>query len=59
MSWMFEIYRDPDGHYRWRLLASNRNVVAISGLSYSSAANARRAIEQVRTLASDAVIEQD
>lgn len=59
MSWRFEIQRDPDGHYRWRLLAGNREVVATSGLSYSTAASAQRAIEQLKSLAIDAVIEQD
>jgi uncharacterized protein len=58
MSWTFEIYSDAAGNYRWRLLASNGKVVADSAESYASAARARRAVLQVRTLAASTALER-
>ena len=40
----FEVYRDKAGEYRWRLLASNREVVADSGEGYTRREDAHRAI---------------
>jgi uncharacterized protein len=55
--WKFEIYADIGGNYRWRLKASNGQIVASSGESFSSHANAERAAENVRDNAGGASIE--
>lgn len=54
--WNFEIYRDAGGFYRWRLRSSNGQVVASSGESFASRANAERAAEQVKRSAGAAAI---
>jgi uncharacterized protein YegP (UPF0339 family) len=52
----FEIYGDASGSYRWRLVASNGQIVASSGESFASKANARRAAENVKDNAAKAEI---
>jgi hypothetical protein len=52
----FEIYADSSGNYRWRLRASNGQIVASSGESFSSKANAIRAAENVRDNAGSAEV---
>ena len=52
----FEIYADASGSYRWRLVASNGQIVASSGESFASKANARRAAENVKDNAGKAEI---
>ncbi len=52
----FEIYADAGGHYRWRLVASNGQIIASSGESFASKANATRAAENVRDHAASATI---
>jgi hypothetical protein len=52
----FEIYADASGSYRWRLVASNGQIVASSGESFASKANARRAAESVKANAGKAEI---
>jgi uncharacterized protein YegP (UPF0339 family) len=51
-----EIYQDVGGHYRWRLVSANGQVVASSGESFASKANARRAAENVRDNAGTATV---
>lgn len=48
MAWKFEIYPDKAGAYRWRLVASNGQIVAASGEAFDSKSNAKRAAENVR-----------
>lgn len=50
----FEIYADSGGSYRWRLRSSNGQVIATSGESFASKANAIRAAENIRDNASKA-----
>ena len=50
----FEIYADSGGSYRWRLRATNGQIVATSGESFASKANARSAAENVKARAGDA-----
>lgn len=52
--WKFEIYTDSGGAYRWRLKAANGQVVASSGESFASEANARAAAENVKANAGSA-----
>lgn len=57
--WKFEIYSDVGGSYRWRLLAANGQIVASSGESFASKANAIRAAENVRDNAAEATVEEE
>lgn len=55
MSAKFEIYKDNAGEYRFRLLASNGQVIA-QGEGYSTKANCINGIESIKKNASDADI---
>jgi uncharacterized protein YegP (UPF0339 family) len=50
----FQIYVDPAGKYRWRLLAVNGLTVASSGESFASKYDAKRAAANVKTVAAEA-----
>ena len=58
MAATFELYRDRDGEYRWRLRHSNGNIIADSGEGYSSKANAVNGIESVKENAPAAPIKE-
>ena len=45
----FELYRDAAGEWRWRLVASNENIIADSGEGYRSKQGAKRGIESVKS----------
>ena len=45
-----EVYEDTAGAWRWRLKAGNHRVIATSGESFASAANAKRAGTRVTGL---------
>jgi uncharacterized protein YegP (UPF0339 family) len=53
MEAKFEIYEDAGGEYRFRLKAANGEIVA-QGESYATEAEAREAIDAVRTAAAEA-----
>jgi uncharacterized protein len=53
----FQIYADAGGKYRWRLRDGNGEIVASSGESFDSKSNAKRAAENVKSTAPNAVIE--
>lgn len=53
MAGKFELYQDKAGKYRFRLKASNGQVIA-SGQGYASKKSALAGIESVRTNAPDA-----
>lgn len=55
MAGKFELYTDKSGEYRFRLKASNGEVIAISE-GYSSKAGALSGIESVQRNAPDADI---
>lgn len=55
----FELFQDSAGEWRWRLVASNGNIVADSGEGYSSKQGAKRGIESVKRIASDAPVRTD
>ncbi|WP_262179422.1 HVO_2922 family protein [Haloarcula laminariae] len=52
----FEVYADRAGRYRWRLLHKNGEILGDSGEGYETRAAARRAADEVRTLAPDATV---
>lgn len=53
----FELYRDTAEEWRWRLVATNGNVIADSGEGYATKQGAKRGIESVREAAPEAPIE--
>ena len=58
MAAKFELYRSPNGEYRWRLRATNGQVIATCGEGYSSKAAAQGGIESVKRVAGSAPIEE-
>ena len=57
MSGKFEVYKDKAGKYRFRLKASNGEIVA-TGEAYESKASALNGCEAVQRAAAGAVIEE-
>ncbi|WP_266082016.1 HVO_2922 family protein [Haladaptatus caseinilyticus] len=56
----FELYQDTADEWRWRLVATNGNIIADSGEGYTSKQGAKRGIQSVKKSASNAqVIESD
>ena len=53
----FEVFRDRADEWRWRLVASNGNIIADSGEGYSSKQGAQRGIESVKRNAPEAEVE--
>jgi len=53
----FEVYADRAGRYRWRLLHRNGEILGDSGEGYDTRAAARRAANEVRTVAPDADVD--
>ena len=53
----FELFHDSAGEWRWRLVASNGNIIADSGEGYRSKQGAERGIESVKRSAPDAEVE--
>ncbi len=51
----FEVYKSKSGRYRWRLRASNGEIVA-QGEEYATKDNARNGCDAVRRAANDATI---
>jgi hypothetical protein len=44
---VIELYEDKSGEWRWRLKATNGQIIATSGEGYKSKSNADRAIDTV------------
>lgn len=53
----FELYQDRADEWRWRLVATNGNIIADSGEGYQSKQGAKRGIESVRGAAPKADVE--
>jgi uncharacterized protein YegP (UPF0339 family) len=53
----FELYKSSNGEYRWRLKASNGQVIAPGGEGYSSRAAAQGGIDAVKRVAATAPVE--
>ena len=56
MAGKFELYKDAAGKFRFRLKASNGQIIA-SGEAYESHASALKGIESVRSNASGAALD--
>ncbi|WP_338741143.1 HVO_2922 family protein [Haloplanus salilacus] len=54
----FELFVDAADEWRWRLVASNGNIIADSGEGYSSKQGAKRGIESVKRVAADAAVSE-
>jgi hypothetical protein len=54
----FEQYQDAGKKFRWRLKASNGQVVASSSESYKTAADCEKAIQLIKTAAGKAPVEE-
>ena len=55
---VFELYQDRASEWRWRLVASNGNIIADSAEGYASKQGAKRGIRSVKRNAPDAEIRQ-
>ena len=53
----FEVFRDSADEWRWRLVASNGNIIADSGEGYQSKQGVERGIESVKRSAPDAEVQ--
>ena len=54
----FEVYKDKAGEYRWRLRATNTQILATAGQGYSDKRSCMNAIESVKREVADAPIEE-
>jgi uncharacterized protein YegP (UPF0339 family) len=54
----FEIYKDAKGEFRWRLIASNGQMIANSGEGYKSKDSAKAGIASVKKNAPSAAIKE-
>jgi uncharacterized protein YegP (UPF0339 family) len=45
----FEIYQDAAQEYRWRLKATNGEILATAGQGYKSKADAQKSVERIQT----------
>ena len=54
----FQIYSDAAGRYRWRLKDGDGEKVALSGDSFASRPEARRAAQRVKDTAPDAEVDE-
>jgi hypothetical protein len=57
MAAKFELYKDKSGEIRWRLVASNGQMIANSGEGYKTKESAKNGIESVKKNAPSATIE--
>ena len=53
---MFEVYKDRSGGFRWRLRASNGQIIASSGQGYAAKKSCLDGIESVRRNAATAKV---
>ena len=58
MAAKFELYKDNKGEFRWRLLATNGQVIATGGEGYKSKDAAKNGIESVKKNAPAAPVEE-
>ncbi|MEZ4521921.1 MAG: YegP family protein [Thermomicrobiales bacterium] len=57
MAGKFEVYRDASGEYRWRLKASNGQVIATGGEGYTTKTACMNGIDSVKNNAPAAEID--
>jgi len=53
----FEVFQDNAGEWRWRLVATNGNIIADSGEGYRSKQGVERGIESVKRSAAGADVQ--
>jgi uncharacterized protein YegP (UPF0339 family) len=53
----FEVYRDREGYFRWRLRDPHYHVIATGGQRFGSKPEALHSLYQLKSLAPDAEIE--
>ena len=53
----FEIYKDAKGEFRWRLKATNGQIIGTSGEGYVAKADCKHGIELIQKNAATATIE--
>lgn len=51
----FQVYMDRAGQYRWRLIAGNGEIVAVSE-AYATRYNAKRSAELIKAIAPRAIV---
>jgi uncharacterized protein YegP (UPF0339 family) len=54
----FEVYKDRAGEFRWRLRATNTQILATSGDSYKAKRDCLNAIDSVKRAAANAPVEE-
>lgn len=54
----FELYTDGAGEWRWRLVATNEEIIATSGEGYVSKQGAKRGIESVKRAVPNAEVHE-
>lgn len=53
----FEVYKDAKGEFRWRLKATNGQIIATGGQGYAAKADCKHAIESIQKHAAAATID--
>ena len=56
MAAKFELYKDAKGEFRWKLIASNGQMIANSGEGYKTKVSAKAGIESVKKNAPGAAV---
>ena len=56
MAAKFELFKDVKGEFRWRLVASNGQIIASGGEGYKAKESAKAGIESVKKNAPSAEI---
>lgn len=54
--WKYELFKDDDGRWRWRLCGPDQGVVMTSGEAFRSRGSARRALVRARNYAGQATL---
>lgn len=47
----YVMYKDTQGYWRWRFVASNSRIIAVSSEAYNNKADCRSSIDLVKTSA--------
>lgn len=55
---VFKVYRDDEGRWRWRAQSANGRILADSGQGYDSPSAARKAVERIKVKALSAPVEE-
>lgn len=55
----FVLYRDAKKEYRWKLVATNGNIVADSGEGYKNKADCLATVASIKKTVADAPIEEE